>query len=210
MLKFLSRAALVALGVCAWTAGAAPARVLFPTSLHLTREISDPLSDAVMTVDEYCSGNRMVSVTGDRTVIVDYEKQEITEIDRRAGTYSVARFAEIAGQSSNDRGKISAQGKVNVEIDRSLALSREAVEVLIGAAYPNTARSEHEAVLQAAGAQSEQRGMSANEARTAYGLPVVQTFTYGDSGSEITFRSTITRVGNETVPADALITERVG
>lgn len=197
--------ALLAVSLFAFALSAAPARVLFPANLHLTREVHDPLTPGVTTVDEYCSGNRMVSVSGDRTVIVDYEMQEITEIDRRAGTYSVARFSEIAGGTRAAAAKAGPRGKVSVEIDRSFALTREALEVLIGAAYPNTPHAEHEAVLRAASLEPEQKGIAASEARSTYGLPVSQTFTYGDAESEVTVRSAITRVGNETVPAEALI-----
>lgn len=253
MARPFSRVALLALSVSAWCLSAAPTRVLFPTNLHLTRQVQDPLSDSVVTIDEYCSGNRMVAISGDRTVIVDYDKQEITEIDRRAGTYSVTRFAEVAsaitetgnvasvrtmsadGSAPKDRWKVTPLGvrgspsgksleqfefvdagefrrKVDVGIDRSVSLTRDAVEVLMGAAYPNAARDEHEPVLRAAAsARAEGRPIATNDAgaksedKTTYGLPVTQTFSYTDSGSEITFRSTITRVGAETVPAEALM-----
>src|SRR6478672_9484049 len=51
---------------------AAPA--LFPQPLHLTRAVDDP-SGKTTVVDEYCRGNTMVSISGDRTVIADYDKQ---------------------------------------------------------------------------------------------------------------------------------------
>jgi hypothetical protein len=251
--------ALLALHASAWCVNAAPPRALFPNNLHLTRQVQDPLSGTAVTIEEYCSGNRMVAVSGDRTVVVDYDKQEITEIDRRAGTYSVSRFSDIAGLAAEsgaasprrqsaaattngaaprERWKVTPQGvrgaagrsveqfefldegeirrKVDVGVDRSVALTREAVEVLIGAAYPNTPRDEHEPVLRAAAARSESRvattgsGASASAAATiddqpTYGLPVTQAFTFSDSGSELTFRSTITRVGAEAVPAEALL-----
>lgn len=250
MARPFSRVALLALSVSAWCLYAAPARVLFPTNLHLTRQVHDPLSGAVVTIDEYCSGNRMVALSGDRTVIVDYEKQEITEINRRAGTYSVTRFAEVAsaisetsglatlktakadGSPAPDKWKVTPLGvrgsaggksleqfefvdngalrrKVDVGIDRSVKLSREAVEVLIGAAYPNAAREEHEPVMRAAaGSRAEEKGIVANavaDDKPGYGLPVTQTFSYSESGTELTFRTEITRVGAETVPAEALI-----
>jgi hypothetical protein len=71
-------------------------RVLFPTPLHITRELSDPVSQKTSTIDEYCQGNRMVSVTGTRTAIADYGKGELTEIDFAAGTYSVTKFEQLA------------------------------------------------------------------------------------------------------------------
>lgn len=245
--------ALLALGASAWCVEAAPSRALFPNNLHLTRQVQDPLSGTAVTIEEYCSGNRMVAVSGDRTVVVDYDKQEITEIDRRAGTYSVSRFSDIAslateaggassrkqsaaatsGAAPRERWKVTPQGvrgaagrsveqfefldegevrrKVDVGIDRSVPLTREAVEVLIGAAYPNTPREEHEPVLRASAARAEGRGLAATDSTAAtedkptYGLPVTQAFTFSDSGTELTFRSTITRVGAEAVPAEALL-----
>lgn len=71
-------------------------RVLFPKPLHLTRELSDPISQKTTRIDEYCHGNRVVSVSGTRTAIADYAKGELTEIDFAAGTYSVTKFESIA------------------------------------------------------------------------------------------------------------------
>ncbi len=72
------------------------ADALFPQPLHLTRRIEDPVSQQTSTVQEYCAGNRVITVSGDRVVIADYAKQELTEIDRAAGTYSVTSFADLA------------------------------------------------------------------------------------------------------------------
>jgi hypothetical protein len=77
------------------------ADVHFPKPLHLTRRIEDPIANVTITVDEYCAGNRVVTVRGDRVVIADYERQEVTEIDRVAGTYSLTRFDEIARVSGS-------------------------------------------------------------------------------------------------------------
>ena len=78
------------------TAVRAAERVLFPKPLHITRELSDPVSQKTTRIDEYCQGNRIVSVTAGRTAIADYGKGELTEIDFAAGTYSVTKFASIA------------------------------------------------------------------------------------------------------------------
>lgn len=72
------------------------ADVLFPQPLHITRKIEDPVSRTTTTVQEYCAGNQIVTVNGEKITIVDYAKQEMTEIDRAGGTYSIARFDEIA------------------------------------------------------------------------------------------------------------------
>lgn len=69
---------------------------LFPTPLHLVREIEDPISGVTHSVEEYYTGNRVVTVSGDRVAIADYAEGTLTEIDRAAGTYSVASFEEIA------------------------------------------------------------------------------------------------------------------
>ncbi|MDP9191465.1 MAG: hypothetical protein M3P06_07165 [Acidobacteriota bacterium] len=72
------------------------ADALFPRPLHITRELSDPVSQKTTRIDEYCHGNRIVSVSGMRTAIADYAKGELTEIDFAAGTYSVTKFESIA------------------------------------------------------------------------------------------------------------------
>jgi hypothetical protein len=242
MLRVVCRVALIALSVCGWCVNAAPPHVLFPKNLHLTRQVIDPLTGSTTTIEEYCYGNRVVSVSGDKTVIADYDKQQITEINRKAGTYSISRFDEVAsagaaGQSSaagakRDRWTATPRGvrgsaagrsveqfdfaedgpsgrKVEVGIDRSIALSEEAVEVLIGAAYPNPRLDEHEPLLRAAGVREATRAITSNAESApkdaTYGLPVTQAFTYSDSGSEITFRTAVTRIGSEAPPADALI-----
>jgi hypothetical protein len=83
--------------LCALTVSSAMAAdALFPTPLHLKRQVHDPISDSTATLDEYAYGNRLISVRGDRTAIADYEKGELTEIDRTAGTWSVTRFDVLA------------------------------------------------------------------------------------------------------------------
>ena len=247
MYRVVCRTALLALSLSALCVDAAPARVLFPTSLHLTRQVLDPVTGSTLTFEEYCYGNRVVSVSADKTVITDYDKQEITEIDRRAGTYSISRFDEVAtvsaaaqntmtthedvdaagvkrerwtatprGRSGSAAGRSVEQfeftetgqsgRKVEVGIDRSVVLSEEAVEVLIGAAYPNPRREEHEPLLRAAGVRDSTHAITTNASQEqTYGLPVTQAFTYSDSGSEVTFRITVTRIGAEAPAPESLI-----
>lgn len=69
---------------------------LFPEPLHLRREIHDPISGTATTVDEYCSGNRIVTVQGSRVVIADYERNEMIEVDHSAATYSITAFTDLA------------------------------------------------------------------------------------------------------------------
>lgn len=83
-------------------------RLLFPNPLHITRRIVDPISGSTTTIDEYCYGNRVISVSGDVTAIADYEKGELTRIDRARSTYSVTRFDEIARSRGASHARLDA------------------------------------------------------------------------------------------------------
>lgn len=78
------------------TSGVAAAEVLFPAPLHLTREVTTPFADRAQVIEEYGHGNRVVSISGQRTAIADHAKREVTVIDFAAGTYSVTKFEDIA------------------------------------------------------------------------------------------------------------------
>ena len=78
---------------------AVPAQgALFPTPLHLVRRIEEPSAQKTSVVEEFCEGDRVVTVAlGGRLVtIADYGAQELTEISRDRHEYSVTPFAEIA------------------------------------------------------------------------------------------------------------------
>lgn len=191
---------------------AGAAEVLFPQPLHLTRRIEDPFAPAPIVVDEYCAGNRVVSVRADRVVIVDYERQELTEIDRAAATYSIARFDEIARaapqqpQAQTQRVKTAprslgvqrgesgraverfAVDNIELGVDREIKLPRAAVDVLLGGAYPNQRSPQHESLTAAA----------------AGNLPAEQVIKAEFEGREIVVRNVVTRVGSELVSPDLL------
>lgn len=225
---------------CLLIAGAVPAvaaPALFPKPLHLVRRVEDPFSKKPIVVDQYCAGDRVVTVAGNRVTIVDYAAQQMTEIDRAASTYSVTRFDEIAraavapapaaksatapkvtplgmknsasGRSADsfeiDGGKL----KVVAGIDRTVVLSRDAVEVLIGSAYPGVKRPEHDALLGVAAAPRNNNRIAANAATAApaeYGLPIEQTITMqNDDGSSATTRVSIVRFDNDPPPAALLV-----
>lgn len=229
------------------------ADVLFPQPLHITRTIEDPISRKTATVHEYCAGNQIVTVNGDRISIVDYAKQEMTEIDRAAGEYSVTRFDDIAkatpapgarrvaaeGTSAPEadadadkRWKTTALGtkssrssravdayeisttepgqdrvKIEVGLDRNVRLSRAAVEVLIGASFPNPRRAENDAILRVSAADRGERRVtptanaaSATPADAGYALPVEQTITIESEQQTLTFRNSIVDVRPELAP----------
>ena len=101
------------------TRSVAAAEVLFPAPLHITREVSAPFSQQKNLIDEYCHGNRVVSISGRRTAIADYAKRQVTLIDFAAGTYSVTKFEEIARVQERNRSHIvtdaARQQEWNVE-----------------------------------------------------------------------------------------------
>lgn len=85
------------------TSAASGAEVLFPSPLHITRRVSTPFAEGSTVIDEYCHGNRVVSISGRRTAIADHAKGEVTVIDFAAGTYSITRFADIARLQERSR-----------------------------------------------------------------------------------------------------------
>jgi hypothetical protein len=232
-----------------WMIGAAApmaAATLFPQPMHLVRRLDDPISRAQTTVHEYCIGNRLISVNGTNVAIADYDKQQLIEIDRKAGTYSITRFDEIAKARRAQRGAIGnveaartnrlpggegddwqpaalgvktfGSGRaheayelkrenggekrtIEVGIDRRYPLSRDAVEVLVGAAYPNERTPEHDAVLSAAGGL--RAGLQASDVRAAdvtYALPAEQSMTFEIAGQTLTVHNSILSVTSEAPP----------
>lgn len=223
---------------CVLVAAVCSAEVLFPQPLHLTRRIEDPVSHTTSTVDEYCAGNQIVTISAARVAIVDYGRQQLTEIDRAAGTYSITPFEELAKASGDPAATKTADAKdwkttplgvkasraggrsvdafeltldnpsrgrmtIEVGIDAHVPLSRSAVEVLIGASYPNARRPEHEALLRAAAApQRDRDAITKAAAETTYGLPVDQSITYVMGAESLTMRSSIVDVRSELAPPD--------
>ena len=192
---------------------AGAADVLFPQPLHLTRRIEDGLTGTVTVVEEYCEGSRMVSAQSGRVVIADYDKQTITEIDRSSGTYSVARFDEIArtlpatasralsavatakpvGTHQGASGRMleglevsSTTARFQIGVDRSVNLPEAAVDVLMGTAYPSFASPEQGSL----------------RAAVATGLPAEQITTFHADGREVVVRNVVTRIGSERAPPE--------
>ena len=121
------RVRFAALLLAALSLPALAAGPLFPAPLHLTRQVQDPISERTTVFDEYASGNRLISVRGSRTSIADYEKGELIEIDRDAGTYSVTRFDAIARATKNQalpqaKSTIKSTGSKATKLQRSAQL----------------------------------------------------------------------------------------
>ncbi|HEY8182009.1 MAG TPA: hypothetical protein VII32_07195 [Thermoanaerobaculia bacterium] len=154
------------------------AGTLFPTPLHVVRRIDDPISKTSTTVEEFCTGDRIISINGARVAITDYGSQTLTEIDHASATYSVTRFDDIAKARPNvdTRGK----ARVTVSVNRSIALTRDAVEAIVGAAYPNHRDSRHEKILAAAAPINSGRVAAQSIESTAYGLPTETSIEFED------------------------------
>lgn len=212
------------------------AAVLFPKPIHLVRRIDDSISGKSATVDQYCAGNRIVTVRGSRVTIVDYDKQELTEIDHAAATYSVTRFDEIAkarpaaakatpaskwhstplGMKSSagnrsiemveiERDDDAMKQKIEVGVDRQIALSKDAVEALIGASYPNARTEIHDLLLDAAGPQHGGGRATINAVGSdVYGLPSEQTLTFESEGNRVVTHDSILSVSYDTAPPEAM------
>lgn len=216
------RVALFMLAMLSLPAAAAP---LFPEPLHLVRRIEDPISQTVATIDQYCAGNRIVTVRGAIVSVVDYDRGEMMVIDRSNATYSITTFGELAKAQQPlavqpERGALArtslgvrhdATGPVDefeivddrgatrmvsrVAIDRSVRLSREAVEALIGAAHPQRRTRHHAAILEIAASGSDGR---------TFGLPAQQITTYEIEGEKLSVRSELVRITREDAPPDLL------
>lgn len=244
------RGGLVFLAILGVAIAASAATPLFPRPLHFTRAIEDSTSGKTSVIEEYCYGNRVASIHGDRTVIVDYEKQEIIEISFVDATYSVMRFEEFARfgasagvpvkrdsitenswtvrpsaalSSARTKGvrvnasvnaeyvEASPRGaspirKIELGIDRSVALSKDAIEVLTGSAYPHTPTIEGELTVRAAApvpaSGNRLQANSVASATTVYGLPIEQNVTYSGGAEELVLRMRITNVEEAQPPRE--------
>lgn len=215
-----------------------PARLLFDEPLHLTRQVSDPISGTTSRLDEYCVGNRVVSIRDARTSIADYDKGTLTEIDRAKGTYSVTSFDALAralpepASSSNRKSGISPSPdlvdagvrpvgnrggrafeariveaqtlrKIEVVVDQELKLSREAVEVLVGAAFPLHRSAESDIAITAAG-HDRVAGKAGSGLVRDHALPLEQIVTWEIDGETLRVENRVIRVGNESPPPDLI------
>jgi hypothetical protein len=210
----------------ALTAAASSAGPLFPTPLHLVRRVSNGIAGSDSEVDEYCAGNRMVSIHGARISILDFDARQVTEIDREAGTYSIASFEEVAAARTaigrhgatdaawrNDPAPpdasamferhvfVRADTRLEVSVDRTIALSRPALEVVIGSSYPSARTPEHDALLSAASPSVSRSAAVASQSAAVYGLPLHEAL---KTGGRTLFVSEVLRHDDAEAPAEAL------
>lgn len=95
--------------------------------------------------------------------------------------------------------------RTRVAVDRSIGLSRDALDILIGAAYPSNRKAEDQVVVDAARSRTNIAPQSANGAAArTYALPVEQVSTFVIDGQEAEYRDVVTRVGEELVSSDLI------
>jgi hypothetical protein len=223
--------------------------LLFPKPLHLTREVVDPITGKTSHLEQYCLANRVVSIAGSRTVIADYDRSEVTEIDREKGTYSVTPFSTVASArphrkviratatgtpasttpAMEHRGTDRRAGRsvdlyagddaahtlhAEIAVDQSAALSRDAFDVLVGAAYPGEGDASTELIRSASrrpvsgvssnGAAVNGTSVNGTTVSESYGLPIEQTTRWDVNGRTITATNRVTRLSDDVAPSDLL------
>jgi hypothetical protein len=211
--------------------------LLFPKPLHLTREVVDPITGKTSHVEQYCLANRVVSIAGSRTVIADYDRSEVTEIDREHGTYSVTPFSTVASArphrkvvralatstsgsaapAMQHRGTDRRAGRsvdlyagddaahtlhAEIAVDQSAALSRDAFDVLVGAAYPGEGDASTELIRSASRRPVGGVSSNGNSVSESYGLPIEQTTRWDVNGRTITATNRVTRLSDDAAPSD--------
>jgi hypothetical protein len=174
--------------------------VLFPAPLHLTREVTDPITGGTTVVEVYCHGDRVVSVRGKKTAIAEYDKGVVTVIDADAGTYSVTKFDDLAKAWSSAK---TTAAPMRVKGDDRHLLTRDAIEVLLGVAYPARRDATIDQTVGSLRAGRHRIAANSTDAAAAeYALPLEQVVQLDE---DLELRNTITRVGDELAPPEALI-----
>lgn len=179
-------------------------QALFPAPLHIVRRIDDPLAATTATIHQYCYGSRIITINGPRVAIADFEAQTLTEIDHARFTYSVSSFDDIAKSQLPKIAPNESKTARQIAIDHSVNVSRDALEALIGAAYPNTRTAGHDEIIRAAGNGSPRRivAQSTTPTEQTYGIPSDETVTYENG---LTTRNAVVLVNDDLPPASAIL-----
>lgn len=208
-------------------ASALAAESLFPAPLHLTRQVDDPISGGSWTVEEYYLANRAISIRGSLVAIADYERSELTVIDRARGTYSVESFTQLGSKRSTAKSAAWTSGPVTprevngrpadlvearsgevsvaLALDRQVFLPRAAIDVVTGEAWPGT-RGPVSEVLDAHSSRSRvsSNATDSREERETLPLPIEQIVSYAVAGERLVARSVVVRVGSELAPPELI------
>ena len=91
-------------------------------------------------------------------------------------------------------------------IDRAISVSRDALDVIVGSAYPNAGSPEAGRVRMVAAREGSSTRLRSQASESAdYGLPVENTTTISTPAGDVTFGSVVIRIGHEVAP-EALMT----
>ena len=101
--------------------------------------------------------------------------------------------AEVAGYGA-------ARTVVEVVIDRSVRLSRDAIEVLTGAAWPAQRGTESEIAIRAAKGSDAEKSTDSH-----YGLPLEQIVSFEVQGEALRTVNRVIRVGAELPPPELIV-----
>lgn len=220
--------ALLAATASAFSSSAGERPALFPEPLHLVREVTSDPADPAVTVDEYCAGDRIVRVQGSNVTVIDYATREVRELDRSAGTFSVVSFDELAraraevarafpapaaqsevetSRLGSDRVRINSNElSIELHLDDAITLSRDGFDALLGAAYPNTPRPEHQFIAAASRVEREGRFTPvADAAAERLRLPIEQTVEARTPGERVRIATRVVKITRESVPAELLL-----
>jgi len=90
---------------------------------------------------------------------------------------------------------------IEVVVDDQVKLSRDAVEVLVGAAFPLHSSDESQIAI-AAAARDASFAKGGSGQRRDHSLPLEQTVTFESEGESLRMQNRVTRVGNEVAPLE--------
>ncbi|MCA1734115.1 MAG: hypothetical protein LC732_11000 [Acidobacteria bacterium] len=94
-------------------------------------------------------------------------------------------------------------GTIEVSVDRSLALSPRALEVIAGSAWPAAPNPQARAILSATGPPAELRGIS-SQSIPAHGLPVRVRTTFRMGSDVLTVENRVESIDSRTAPPDLI------
>lgn len=212
------------IGAAFAVAATASAAALFPEPLHIVRQSTDPISGITSTVHEYCSGDRIATVNGSLTVIADYARGEVTEIDRGRGTFSITSFEDIARAAVSHGPQPVAK---SMSEPRTLGLRQSAdgrqlesyefsnaegyQQVVVTVSVDRKMHISAEAAEALTGAAFPNRRTFVHDAimRAASGpqvaLPSEHAISYEFAGEKLVFRSAIISIDRQLAPEEALM-----
>jgi hypothetical protein len=110
------------------------------------------------------------------------------------------RTAEVIDSRPAQRGEVSS---IRVAFDRNHSLSRPALEVILGVAYPATPARHDEEILRLAGGETV-AALGTGGSRQQYSLPLEIVLTFDAAGESLVLRNRVMQVTRDLPPPDLL------